>query len=100
MQPSLDERVGNLERDMEHLKAFAGPGQNEALSGSVAEIRTIVADIKRHSEATSARLANLELRQGRSEDRLDDINQRLDEHGHLLGEILSRLPKPTAPGDN
>jgi hypothetical protein len=97
---TIEERVTNLEHEVRYLKAFAGPGQNEALSQNVAEIRVIVTNIKRQTDATAARIANLEMRQGSFDDKLSAMNQLIQEHGHLLGEILRRLPRQADPADN
>ncbi|HUN30885.1 MAG TPA: hypothetical protein VMU95_02610 [Trebonia sp.] len=122
---TIEERVTYLEHEVRYLKAFAGPGQNEALSANVAEIRVIVTDLKKQFDRLEqrvetrldgfgTRLDGFGTQLKKFETRLDQVETRLEgfatqlsgvsahlgEHTKLLAEILSRLPRPATPGDN
>jgi archaellum component FlaC len=109
--PTIEDRVTNLEHEVQYLKAFAGPGQNDALSANVAEIRVIVTDLKKQvdrlEKRIDARLDGIGTRLERVDASLDGVDTRLERvdtqlesHTGLLAEILSRLPKPATPMDN
>ena len=111
---TIEERVTNLEHEVRYLKAFAGPGQNEAFSQNVAEIRTMVVDLQKQTGRLEMRMGTVETRLDQVDSRLDgidtrleqvgtqltDVNQLLQEHAHLLGEVLRRLPKQADPANN
>jgi uncharacterized coiled-coil protein SlyX len=132
---ATEERFRKLEARVEHLEVFSAPGQMAALSANVAEVRTIVTDLKRQADRLGQKMGAVETRPDGIDGRLDQldgrfhcvdgrlngidgrlnrvegglerlggglkaVNQRLDQQGHLLGEILGRLPKPTGPANN
>jgi hypothetical protein len=95
--PTIEDRVTNLEHEVQYLKAFAGPGQNDALSANVAEIRVIVTDLKKQVDRLEKRI---DARLDGIGTRLERVDTQLESHTGLLAEILSRLPKPATPMDN
>jgi DNA anti-recombination protein RmuC len=93
----MEDRVTNLEHEVQYLKAFAGPGQNQALSANVAEIAALVADLKRQFDRLEQKV---EARLDKVDSRLDQMDRRFDGVEGLLAEILRRLPRPATPADN
>ena len=109
--PTIEDRVTNLEHEVQHLKAFAGPGRSDALSANVAEIRVIVTNLKKQADrlekridarldGVDTRLDGVDARLERVDTSLERVDTQLESHTGLLAEILSRLPKAATPMDN
>jgi hypothetical protein len=90
----LEARVSELEQQMRNVL----PYKIDAVAFGVSVMhREVMEQLGEHGE----RLSRIELQLGEHGERLDSIDQRLDsqsqaltDHGHMLAEILRRLPNP------
>ena len=104
--PTLEDRVIVLELQVEHLATWAGPGQAEALSGSLHQTRASLANIQRtqdkHTRQLSILVKNVASLTGEVNVLKDDVavlksdvavlKSDMAEVKGAVREILRRLP--------
>jgi len=81
----IEDRVGLLEMRVDKLATWAGPGQNEALSASLAHTRAELAKIRRTQDTHTSQLTQLKAD-------VAGLKTDMTEVKAAIQEILRRLP--------